>query len=75
MPAETLVRSIRGVPFRSNKSTVLLRSNGLVEAIGRVAQAEDNTAMRLCFALTLEIVLNRQAWSTRKAPSRGHYLA
>lgn len=58
-PAGTIVRSDRGGQFRSKKFSMMLRNNGLVESMGRVASAGDNAAMESFFALFQKNVLNR----------------
>jgi len=45
---------------------MLLRNNGLVGSMGRVASAGDNAAMESFFALLQKNVLNRKAWVTRE---------
>ena len=63
-PAGTIVHSDRGGQFRSKKFSVMLRNNGLVGSMGRVASAGDNAAMESFFALLQKNVLNRRQWVT-----------
>ena len=65
-PAGTIVHSDRGGQFRSKKFSMLLRNNGLVGSMGRVASAGDNAAMESFFALLQKNVLNRKHWVTRE---------
>ena len=44
----------------------LLKNNGLVGSMGRVASAGDNAAMESFFALLQQNVLNTQRWETRE---------
>jgi transposase InsO family protein len=65
-PAGTIVHSDRGGQFRSKKFSMMLRNNGLVGSMGRVASAGDNAAMESFFALLQKNVLNRKQWVTRE---------
>lgn len=65
-PAGTIVHSDLGGQFRSKKFAVMLRNNGLVGSMGRVASAGDNAAMESFFALLQKNVLNRKQWDTRE---------
>ena len=44
----------------------LLKNNGLVGSMGRVASAGDNAVMESFFALLQQNVLNTQRWETRE---------
>lgn len=65
-PAGTIVHSDRGGQFRSKKFAMMLRNNGLIGSMGRVASAGDNAAMESFFALLQKNVLNRKQWVTRE---------
>jgi transposase InsO family protein len=45
---------------------MVLRNNGLIGSMGRVASAGDNAAMESFFALLQKNVLNRRQWVTRE---------
>ena len=45
---------------------MMLRNNGLIGSMGRVASAGDNAAMESFFALLQKNVLNRRQWLTRE---------
>ena len=45
---------------------MVLRNNGLIGSMGRVASAGDNAAMESFFALLQKNVLNRKQWTTRE---------
>ncbi len=65
-PAGTIAHSDRGGQLRSKKFSMMLRNNGLVGSMGRVASAGDNAAMESFFALLQKSVLNRKQWVTRE---------
>lgn len=45
---------------------MMLRNNGLIGSMGRVASAGDNAAMESSFTLLQKNVLNRKQWVTRE---------
>ena len=55
-----MCHSDRGSQFRSKKVMRLLKHNGLVGSMGRVASAGDNAAMESFFALLQQNVLDTQ---------------
>ena len=65
-PAGTICHSDRGSQFRSKKVMRLLKNNGLVGSMGRVASAGDNAAMESFFSLLQKNVLDTQRWETRE---------
>lgn len=65
-PAGTIVHSDRSGQFRSKKFAMMLRNNGLVGSMDRVASAGDNAAMESFFALLQKNVLNTKQWVTRE---------
>ena len=65
-PVGTVCHSDRGSQFRSKKVMRLLKNNGLVGSMGRVAAAGDNAAMESFFALLQKNVLDTQSWATRE---------
>src|SRR3954465_6095786 len=56
-PAGTICHSDRGSQFRSKRVMRLLKNNGLVGSMGRVASAGDNAAMESFFSLLQKNVL------------------
>ena len=65
-PVGTVCHSDRGSQFRSKKVMRLLKNNGLVGSMGRVASAGDNAAMESFFSLLQKNVLDTQRWDTRE---------
>ncbi len=65
-PAGTICHSDRGSQFRSKKVMRILKNNGLVGSMGRVASAGDNAAMESFFSLLQKNVLDTKRWDTRE---------
>jgi putative transposase len=65
-PTGTICHSDRGSQFRSKKVMRLLKNNGLLGSMGRVASAGDNAAMESFFSLLQKNVLDTQRWETRE---------
>ena len=65
-PAGTKVHSDRGSQFRSRKFVMVLKNNGLVGSMGRVASAADNAAIESFHALLQKNVLNTRRWETKE---------
>jgi len=65
-PDETICHSDRGSQFRSKKVMRILKNNGLVGSMGRVAAAGDNAAMESFFSLLQKNVLDTKRWETRE---------
>ena len=65
-PDGTVCHSDRGSQFRAKKVMRLLKNNGLVGSMGRVASAGDNAAMESFFALLQKNVLDTRSWETRE---------
>jgi transposase InsO family protein len=65
-PAGTICHSDRGSQFRSKKVMRLLKNNGLIGSMGRVASAGDNAAMESFFSLLQKNVLDTKRWETRE---------
>ncbi len=63
---QCVLHSDRGSQFRSKKFLRVLRNNGLLGSMGRVAACADNAAMESFFALLQRNVLDRQPWRTRQ---------
>jgi transposase InsO family protein len=66
-PQGTVVHSDRGSQFRSKAFVRVLKNNGLVGSMGRVASAGDNAAMESFFSLLQKNVLNTKRWQTRSS--------
>jgi len=64
-PAGTKVHSDRGSQFRSRKFVMVLKNNGLVGSMGRVASAADNAAIESFHSLLQKNVLNTRRWETK----------
>lgn len=61
-----VVHADRGGQFRSRAFQAVLKANGLVGSMGRVASAADNAAMESFYALLQKNVFNRRrTWRTR----------
>jgi transposase InsO family protein len=65
-PQGTIVHSDRGSQFRSKSFVRVLKNNGLMGSMGRVASAGDNAAMESFFSLVQKNVLNTRRWQTRE---------
>jgi putative transposase len=65
-PVGTVCHSDRGSQFRSKKVMRILKNNGMVGSMGRVAAAGDNAAMESFFSLLQKNVLDTQRWETRE---------
>jgi transposase InsO family protein len=65
-PAGTKVHSDRGSQFRSRKFVMVLKNNGLIGSMGRVASAADNAAIESFHALLQKNVLNTRRWETKE---------
>jgi transposase InsO family protein len=65
-PKGTVVHSDRGSQFRAKSFVRVLRNNGLVGSMGRVASAGDNAAMESFNSLLQKNVLNTRRWETRE---------
>jgi len=65
-PDGTKVHSDRGSQFRSRKFVMVLKNNGLVGSMGRVASAADNAAIESFHALLQKNVLNTRRWETKE---------
>ena len=65
-PQGTIVHSDRGSQFRSKAFVRVLRNNGLVGSMGRVASAGDNAAMESFNSLLQNNVLDTRRWQTRE---------
>jgi transposase InsO family protein len=65
-PHGTKVHSDRGSQFRSRKFVMVLKNNGLVGSMGRVASAADNAAIESFHALLQKNVLNTRRWETKE---------
>ena len=65
-PQGTIVHSNRGSQFRSKAFVRVLRNNGLVGSMGRVASAGDNAAMESFNSLLQNNVLDTRRWQTRE---------
>jgi transposase InsO family protein len=65
-PHGTIVHSDRGSQFRSKAFVRVLRNNGLVGSMGRVASAGDNAAMESFNSLLQNNVLDTRRWETRE---------
>ena len=65
-PQGTIVHSDRGSQFRSKAFVRVLRNNGLVGSMGRVASAGDNAAMESFNSLLQNNVLDTRRWETRE---------
>lgn len=62
----TIVHSDRGGQFRSKDFVLLLKNNGLVGSMGRVAAAGDNARMESFHSLLQNNVLDTKKWETRE---------
>lgn len=65
-PEGTTVHSDRGSQFRSRKFVMVMKNNGLVGSMGRVASAADNAAIESFHSLLQKNVLNTRRWATRE---------
>jgi transposase InsO family protein len=65
-PAGTKVHSDRGSQFRSRKFVMVLKNNGLIGSMGRVASAADNAAIESFHPLLQKNVLNTRRWETKE---------
>jgi transposase InsO family protein len=65
-PDGTKVHSNRGSQFRSRKFVMVLKNNGLVGSMGRVASAADNAAIEPFHSLLQKNVLNTRRWETKE---------
>jgi transposase InsO family protein len=64
--AGCVLRTGRGLQFRSRKLVRELNRQGMVGSVGRVGAVGDNAAVESFFSLLQKRVLNRHAWSTRE---------
>ena len=65
-PVGTICHSDRGSQFRSKRVMRILKNNGLVGSMGRVASAGDNAAMESFFSLLQRNVLDTKRWESRE---------
>lgn len=65
-PDGTIVHSDRGGQFRSKDFVRLLKNNGLIGSMGRVAAAGDNARMESFHSLLQNNVLDTKKWETRE---------
>jgi len=65
-PVGTICHSDRGSQFRSKKVMRILKNNGLVGSMGRVAAAGDNAAMESFFSRLQKNVLDTRSWDTAR---------
>jgi putative transposase len=65
-PRGAIVHSDRGSQFRSTAFVRVLRNNGLVGSMGRVASAGDNATMESFNSLLQNNVLDTRRWQTRE---------
>ena len=65
-PVGTIVHSDRGSQFRSKDFVLMLKNNGLLGSMGRVAAAGDNARMESFHSLLQLNVLNTKKWETRE---------
>jgi putative transposase len=52
--------------FRSRKFVMVLKNNGLIGSMGRVASAADNAAIESFHSLLQKNVLNTRRWETKE---------
>jgi putative transposase len=65
-PTGTKVHSDRGSQYRSRKFVMVMKNNGLIGSMGRVASAADNAAIELFHSLLQKNVLDTRRWETKE---------